>query len=302
MLICNEQKPNPEKLKYALQHGIPVLNAKWLWETIHFGVLQDFEQFAIANTPKNPSRPGRSLERSETAPVNPVSRTSKILSDAERDATGRKEASQPLQELSTHQNSQENQRQSQLSESREAQSEQIQTEEQQFNEQDNANEQDKRQESKKDMVETLAHLKAQQRDRSRAQSSDAPTFRRRPLGRAPSNPSSLGTNRTLTSRPGSGNGPTAAEGDHNEDGEDREKAPSASAMQPSQALGYEDEESAAAREKIMARMGLDGNFDRGPGDQSRLQRVQGIGTVKDLDRKVTGMGGVEERVKKRLRR
>lgn len=115
---------------------------------------------------------------------------------------------------------------------------------------------------------------------------DAARHRRhRPLGRAPSNPSSL--TRSHFSAEAS---PPAADGDDGTAGEVRDPAAS---FKPSQALVYESEETVREREEARRRMGIGCGVDGGG-----YERVERVGVVKDGN----GRGRDEEGEGRRTRR
>jgi DNA replication regulator DPB11 len=50
VMVCNSRKPNPEKLSFAAGKGIPAVHAMWLWECIHSGQAQPYDQYLLGLT------------------------------------------------------------------------------------------------------------------------------------------------------------------------------------------------------------------------------------------------------------
>lgn len=107
--------------------------------------------------------------------------------------------------------------------------------------------------------------------------------RHRPLGRAPSNPSSLG--HSVLSRTNSSALAPSYTIDGDSFNDDTRHYMNAHTFQPSQALTYENPEAAATMEKLRRRMGLESD-DASNMKEGGRRKVKGIGKVKDLS--VTG--------------
>lgn len=123
------------------------------------------------------------------------------------------------------------------------------------------------QQSRDALNDAIAHLRAHKNSTTNPDGS--PRHRRhRPLGRAPSNPSSLGSRQHSMNTM-----PTP----HDEDDEDDTVIKEKAAPLPSQALMYEHAESKLVRETLMrSGSGIDAVESDG------LKRVESVGTVKDI--------------------
>ncbi|KAI9671341.1 MAG: hypothetical protein M1831_004250 [Alyxoria varia] len=334
VLVCNNgTMPNAQKLKYALEHQIPVVRSEWMWECITTGQCLPLADFSLTarKPPKESQR--RTLKRTETAPampiVNTLSLTGKGIDDANKKP---KESSQPLQELDTKTNSPK--KGSTTNSARASFSRPLGAQKAAARDADSAtqgtDENGEYQtpvgldESRGDdenrstrLNDAIAELRAHRaRDASTSNQNQATTSdrRHRPLGRAISNPSSLGggagsTLGTAGSRPTStsrNKESTAEEHEqHNRPQSFLRKQSESFTFHPSQALTYEREESAKTREMLTERMGLGGGDERMRQDGNRntqggMQRVESIGKVKDLVS--AGAGAVEGASRKRQRR
>ena len=133
------------------------------------------------------------------------------------------------------------------------------------------------------LSDAITHLRAQ---KSTSSFELSPRHRRhRPLGRAPSNPSSMNSKHDKLSTQQLRQHAAS----HDEDDMYNEKTLKDRAPAPSQALCYENEESKAVREKLL----------RHDVDEGGLRRVEGIGKVKDASPIVKNEGIGRRRAKGR---
>ncbi|KAF2633079.1 hypothetical protein BU25DRAFT_487420 [Macroventuria anomochaeta] len=72
VIVCNSQKPSPQKLKFATDRRIPAVHAEWLWECLRTGALQPFSNHLL-NTlaPRQPQKTRPEPQLSEKPAVAP---------------------------------------------------------------------------------------------------------------------------------------------------------------------------------------------------------------------------------------
>ena len=313
--------PNAQKLRYALEHQIPVVRSDWIWDCINTGQYVPAAGFSLTARRSASGNERQTLKRTETAPAVPTAVAVPVLSagiggskDKPTEKPHSLQSLHPLKELDTDVNA--SKKGSQASSAKTSSSDTLAAPKADARDTDfsaekmdesgglqtrvdleKAREDDKLQSTR--LSDAIAELRAHRvRDTLTSHQNQTATSdrRHRPLGRAISNPSSLGGGSGPTLDP-AGSRPVPAS--RNEEGiaEEREqsdkprplhsKHSESFTFHPSQALTYEMEESAKTREMLTERMGLGGSDERMRQDDDRdtrggMQRVESIGKVKDL--------------------
>ena len=308
VLLCgNNAALRPGKLHFALSNAIPAVSVAWLWACLTTGEVQTMDKYMIMG----PSQRASSLKSPANMAKHELQHELKDEKQSQeqfnknvlQQATGDSQhhsSSQPLRELS---NSESN------SQRRPAVGPILVTENDPFNvrrdkeaspfishddepftapgepeplsEKAPASEsapvepsatQRTRQGEREATSDAIAQLRAHIHSTGAGTSQNSPQHRRhRKLGRAPSNPSSIG------SHPNSVQPPTIPEVPQYEDDEDYDSRPKKrEAFMPSQALMYEHEESKLVREQLLRRTASDGFLE-----DDGMKRVESIGVVKD---------------------
>jgi DNA replication regulator DPB11 len=80
VLVCRNDKPNPDKGKYASDKHIPVAHANWLWDCITSGETQPFDAYTLNDVPLQPTKPRRKPNDSSNKdiPTAPLSKEDSI--------------------------------------------------------------------------------------------------------------------------------------------------------------------------------------------------------------------------------
>ncbi|KAB8360582.1 hypothetical protein FH972_024322 [Carpinus fangiana] len=310
VLVCNNGVPNMSKLEYALDNRIPVVHAEWFWQCIKRCKVLPFDRFvpqACQDHAKEMMLQKAATEKTQEAfyDLRPPGdeQDSEWKSNLDADSASRDSPQRTaLQEIAPEVNSPKKP-------SSESQSQR-----------DGTTAQDGKSmapslPSNHDSIHNeiltvptaplieptqntvlnsaIAHLLAQRKGKSTAESQRPTDRRQRKLGRAQSNPSSIQSalSRTLSH-------PQHATHDTPDD-DDIDRPPARAAdeqlqlQQPSQSLTYEDPEAMAAREKLMRRMGGAAWHED---DETRGRtKVESIGVVKDFS-----LAGEEKRSGRRV--
>ena len=346
ILICGSgSRPTPDKLRFAFDHGVPVVRDTWLWDTLQAGSAQVIEEYLLVGRQK--ARQTTERQRGSTnlkdtqpqarRPASPQTNRKRSPPPSSRSQPSRKDprpqlelskrqatpdhdhsdmrwsqpGSQPLRELSQNEANSRSQP-SMNQKDKEASntisfvtrdisflteddepfrpspdndvirppedSEHLQppeegdTDQQQPIESEEPGEPEKpteTQQSRAALSDAIAQLRAHKRTISN--SDHSPKNRRhRPLGRATSNPSSIGSRQDSLQQP-----PDPFEDEGFDDGFDTRRKKEEIPM-PSQALGYEHEESKLMRERLLNK---DASWDGE--EENGLRRVESVGKVKD---------------------
>lgn len=299
-----------DKLRFAVANGIPIVKSEWAWACIRKKRVEPFEPYllnAAGRSQENPpSRPSSARPPSDPkGPAPPAQRS---------DSSKARPASQPLRDITPKANSQSRSQASNppapqddgdgdesLEDAMKRQREQTSTDAAGGNDENEsaaaaagtghsdahemeapaADPKSETQASSAKQTElvkdAIATLQRQKKDASSASVEESfGKARKRQLGRAPSNPSSLGSRTHAASEPL----PTQAAADDEDLGlPAMGKGLSGSVFRPSQTLTYENEQSAAAREQLMRRMGS--RSSPGGADGRGMKRVESIGVATD---------------------
>ncbi|KAF2681586.1 hypothetical protein K458DRAFT_444484 [Lentithecium fluviatile CBS 122367] len=72
VMICNSRKPNPEKLRFSTEKGIPAVHAAWLWECIRSSHIQPYDKHLLSPAVFQPqkAKPRASFAEVPTAPLS----------------------------------------------------------------------------------------------------------------------------------------------------------------------------------------------------------------------------------------
>ncbi|KAF2838106.1 hypothetical protein M501DRAFT_992978 [Patellaria atrata CBS 101060] len=317
VLVCNTKAPKREKLLYALEHNIHIVDAEWLWSSIGHYKVQPFEKFPVPLPRdlahfKRVGQPNESIVRtepvikaqspqnsiSEGRPPNPPRGNHQELSSSapgtnmtsSKTSTSTPRSSSPpkqsLQDLPPEMNSPKK--------SLFGQTLNPSTTEQAVKPSNDpvetispADPPPTESESLQQQIAQLFALKQAQLAKPKPDTASNRRDRRRKglLGRAQSGQGS-GRSLSATSSIEHGNSQKLLAGG---DGSGYEKGEQE--VDASQRLGYEDEDARVKREEVIRRMG---------GRVEERVQVERIGTVKDVETGVGGGGGgVGERVRRR---
>lgn len=290
VLVCGGSLPNAEKLKYAMAQGIPIVSADWLWTCISSNTKAGYEQFLLIGSGKRAERANMEISQRKSISSHDKDRRKPKINMTDSSATeGRQEALRDVTSQTNSQQKSEHSQQSQPSKKPEPQT----SDEASFPKENtnitleagvhtNQNHDVLAEDSPASEVDkindAIAHIQARKLERSRSDIDATKSRRHRPLGRAVSNPSSLGAG--VTSFAGS-SGSLQRALDEAEEEDDLAPVSRGKDMptmfRPSQALSYENEESAAAREKLSKQSGV------ALRDTSGMKRVESIGVARDVD-------------------
>lgn len=286
-----------------------MVSIDWMWACIANNRLVRFEQYLLIGSRKQRGVPSRRTDSASTKVARQPQESTTESSRRSRSTSPKKNADpQALRDVTSHSNSQQRSGRSQHSQQsgadtlegalREKATDQKQTEHQDA---ENEGPDDDQTIFNNDSMpiepqapppidkihDAIAHIQARRKEASHSDAAPAPSRRYRPLGRAISNPSSLGgggaqsfASSEISMRPP----------DVDEDEDDlmpiRRNKDVPSMFRPSQALTYEHEDALAAREKLLkhsgAKTGVDGALD-GVGAGRGMQRVESIGLARDTD-------------------
>ena len=72
IMICSSRKPNPQKLKFATEKGIPAVHAAWLWECIQSSQVQPYDKHLLSPVVPQPQvgKPRGSFNEVPTAALS----------------------------------------------------------------------------------------------------------------------------------------------------------------------------------------------------------------------------------------
>ncbi|KAF2439014.1 hypothetical protein P171DRAFT_525588 [Karstenula rhodostoma CBS 690.94] len=80
VLVCRNDKPNSDKVKYAADKRIPVVHADWLWACITSVEVQPYDAYSLKAVPSQPPQPSRKPNDSsnKAVPTAPLSKEDSI--------------------------------------------------------------------------------------------------------------------------------------------------------------------------------------------------------------------------------
>lgn len=80
VLVCHNDKPNPEKVKYTAEKQIPIVHANWLWDCITSGEIQPFDSYLLSAVTSQPQKPRRRPidSSNRVVPTAPLSKEDSI--------------------------------------------------------------------------------------------------------------------------------------------------------------------------------------------------------------------------------
>lgn len=83
VLVCYSAYPNSEKSQWAIDRGIPVVTANWMWSCMEHGKIQPFEAFSLASA--------RAIRRHSTSARTPLTGGEGSLGNSSETAKSRPE-------------------------------------------------------------------------------------------------------------------------------------------------------------------------------------------------------------------
>lgn len=323
LILGNQGIPNLDKLKFALNHGIPVVNADWFYECCRRGELLPIESYfppsyameyerRLKSTSRGgiatrcsdqhdgaKSKPAQQTRAAEsTKPVASPSGQQHASAEEHETLSERMRQSQPLRELEPRVNSPPKRAAPLRGDSDSKVEKGAKSSSPRprrtvltaiHDTRSSPTDLDKQDSALNCAIHTLL---AQRKAASASDTAEKlPPRRHRKLGRAPSNPSSLGA--ASFTRAYSESCPQSE--DDLLDAEKPVQPEEPQTINPSQTLTYEDPDALAAREKLLKKMGKDSWSDD---DQpSAGTRVQSVGTVRNFT-----ASGLQERSTRRKTR